>query len=109
LDGMRFTQHGCLNLEQDIRVLVSKLSDLFPDVPVSFLFWKKNNMHLLSRFFPQVRNIFSRVHQIFYVLNVESLQDAALLQAGITISTLHLLTDSDISNVLRLRVDFDFH
>jgi hypothetical protein len=89
LDGMRFTQHGCLNLEQDIRVLVSKLSDLFPDVPV--------------------RNIFSRVHQIFYVLNVESLQDAALLQAGITISTLHLLTDSDISNVLRLRVDFDFH
>jgi len=78
-----------LNLEQDIRVLVTKLSDLFPDVPV--------------------RNIFSRVHQIFYVLNVESLQDAALLQAGITISTLHLLTDSDISNVLRLRVDFDFH
>ena len=77
---MRFTQHGCLNLEQDIRVLVTKLSDLFPDVPVSFLFWKKNNMHLLSRVSPQVRNIFSRVHQIFYVLNVESLQDAALLQ-----------------------------
>ena len=40
---MRFTQHGCLNLEQDIRVLVTKLSDLFPDVPVSFLFWKKQS------------------------------------------------------------------
>ena len=44
---MRFTQHGCLNLEQDIRVLVTKLSDLFPDVPVSFLFWKKNNMQFV--------------------------------------------------------------
>jgi len=73
------SRHGCLNFEQDIRFLTHQLCDMLPMI--------------------QVRSKFTRLLQIAFVLNMESIEDLSLVEDD------NLLTSSEIHNILRLRVD----
>jgi len=73
------SRHGCLNFEQDIRFLTHQLCDMLPMI--------------------QVRSKFTRLLQIAFILNVESVEDLSLVEDD------NLLTSTEIHNILRLRVD----
>mmetsp|Transcript_12439 Transcript_12439/g.49964 ORF Transcript_12439/g.49964 Transcript_12439/m.49964 type:complete len:96 (+) Transcript_12439:1832-2119(+) len=73
------SQHGCLNFEQDIRFLTHQLCEMLPMI--------------------KVRSKFTRLFQIAYILNVESIEDLSLIEDD------YLLTSSEIQYLLRLRGD----